>query len=734
MPLTSRAVARGRRPGALLASLCSIGLLAGLTGCAHGQTTNRSGTRHSDGPPGQAAPAPSGVWAGGEQPVRTSESVLQVVAHPDDDLFFVNPETAQSLRSGRPLTTVYLTSGESDGVNAPRTDIPGAAAPARRPGDRGDKDLYAEARQNGIRAAYAEMVTGDRATPWKRTVLHTEGGGRAELDTLRGHPQVRLVWNLLREAGSLTAHRPHSLYGLWRAEVPALESQLTSGGPVREDFRYTREQLVDTLAGYLHRFRPTQVRMQDPTPGTLDGNGKYADHQDHFAGARLLQEALVRHGEEAARGKAPHFTVETYLGYFNGGLPHVLGGRTAENKLRSLDTYAWSDRAKRPCRHTAGCGDLKMVPRGQHLGWSHGIRHAGGDSVSWLRAAKDGSLWAYSVLDGRVAVRHRPAPADARWTAPTLLPETGIDPTLATVRLPDGRTGLFGTRTVTGDGPAAYRKEVGWMVQRHSGAGSPLGRWQSLGTPEESDAAGLSDISAPAVAAAPDGTVTVVVRTSRHRLSSRVQDPDGTWKPWRTLGGTGVHGTPTAAVDGAGRPHVFGATATTVLAWSAPHPEAPLSGPRPTGLPAVTGPVTARTDGRNAVRLYARAPVTGDVLSARVDPAGTRRTRVTDLGGAAGYGPVSATPLANGRTLLATRAGNGDVQTTVVDERRPATAEPASSRPRWSTTGFLLSGAPAAVPSPSPDDRGADLAAEGLDGRLYWARAGTRGTANWKGA
>ncbi|GAA2065115.1 PIG-L family deacetylase [Streptomyces albiaxialis] len=747
MPLFPRAAARGRRPGALLVSLCSLGLLAGLTGCADGsQATDRSGPRHTGAPPGQSAPAPSGVWAGGKDPVRTAESVLQVVAHPDDDLFFVNPETAQSLRSGRPLTTVYLTSGESDGVNAPRRDVPGAAAPARKPGDRGDKALYAEARQNGIRAAYAEMVTGDRDTPWKRSVLRTAGGGRAELDTLRGHPRVRLVWNLLREAGSLTAHRPHSLYGLWREEVPALESQLTSGGPVRHDFRYTREQLVDTLTGYLRTFRPTQIRMQDPTPGKLDTNGKYADHQDHFAGARLLQEALARHGEDAARGKAPHFTVETYLGYFNGGLPHVLGGRTAENKLRSLDTYAWADRAERPCRHTAGCGDLKMVPRGQHQGWSHGIRHADGDSVSWLRTGKDGSLWAYSVLDGRIAVRHRPAaPAnspDPRWTAPALLPETGIDPALTTVRLPDGRTALFGTRTVTDDGPDGYRKEVGWVTQRpdtkgtRARPGSGFGPWQPLGTPEDGDRTGLSDISAPAVAAAPDGTLTVAVRTSRHQLSSRVRTPDGTWKPWHTQGGTGVHGTPTAVVDGAGRPHVFGATAGTVLAWSAPHPEAPLSGPRPTGLPPVTGPITARTDGRAAVRLYARAPATGHVLSARLATRGTRPARVTDLGGAAGYGPVSATRLADGRTLLATRAANGDVQTALTDERPPATgtpgrAAPASSRPRWSTTGVLLSGAPAAAPT--PDGRHATIAATTLDGHLYWARTGNKGTTTWEG-
>ncbi|WP_449345345.1 PIG-L family deacetylase, partial [Streptomyces narbonensis] len=64
-------------------------------------------------------------------------SVVQIVAHPDDDLFFMNPDTSQSIHSGNPLTSVYLTSGESDGVNARPRDAAGAQP---------DKAGYAEAR------------------------------------------------------------------------------------------------------------------------------------------------------------------------------------------------------------------------------------------------------------------------------------------------------------------------------------------------------------------------------------------------------------------------------------------------------------------------------------------------------------------------------------------------------------------------------------------------------------
>ncbi|NLU68672.1 PIG-L family deacetylase [Streptomyces sp. HNM0574] len=752
MSQTVRRTPRPSRRRAFLAALLAAVTLAGALGaCTTGSdvTTRPKGQARVSAAPAPGTPAPSGAWAGQGEPVRTSESVLQIVAHPDDDLYFINPEVGQSLRSGRPLTTVYLTSGESDGVNAPRGERGGGgkAGAARQaasgPGEvpagtpaTADRAVYAESRQNGIRRAYAEMATGDRGTPWRRSVLRTAGGGRAELDTLQGHPHIRLVWSLVREAGSISAHRPHSLYGLWSGETETLDAQLTSAGPVTRGFRYTRAQLVDTLTGYLDRFRPTQVRTLDPTPGRLDGSGKFADHQDHFAGARFAQEAMAAY---AAKGEGPHFGVETYLGYFNGGLPHVLDEDTAEHKLRALDTYAWRAPGAESCPHPAGCGDRKMIPREKHLGWSHGIRHTSGGSTSWLRTEDDGSLRAYAVLDGRIAVWHRPSGAASRWSGPELLPGEGTVAGLRPVRLPDGRTAVYGTRTL--HGPGEYRKEIGYTVQQSPGSGR-FGPWRSLGTPEPSDTAGLSDISAPAVTVDEDGAATVAVRTSRHELSVRVQSPDGDWAPWRGLGGT-VHGDPAAATDGAGRDYLLASTGRTVLAWVRGGPGEPLSGPVATGMPAVAGPLVLRPDGNGdeGVRVAFRAPASGDARAAllRADDllgnaaagpdARVRPPRITDLGGAAGYGPLGVGELPDGGTLVAGRAASGDLATTVTGGAARSARDEA---PQWSRTGFLFAGAPATAPLP---EGGAAVTVLGLDGRLYWAGAGTgSGSGGWRPA
>ncbi|MGW7193270.1 PIG-L family deacetylase, partial [Streptomyces sp. NPDC054838] len=282
----------------------------------------------------------------------TAGSVVQIVAHPDDDLFFMNPDLSRTLTAGIPVTTVYLTSGEADGRNEAAG---GAAKDPQQPADRAH---YAEARQNGIRCAYAQMATGDRTSAWQRTVIPTVGGGHAEVDVLLAHPQINLVWLQLREARSTTAETPESLRGLWNGEIPALEAQLASGTPVKEPFTYTKDQVVQVISGVLTKYRPTTIRMQDPTPGLEKLTGKYTDHQDHMYGARFVQAGYAAYARQIS--DRPHFTVQNYLGYHTGSLPHALDPQTAETKIGYLKTYAWMDH-ENYCDSVAGCGDRKVA-------------------------------------------------------------------------------------------------------------------------------------------------------------------------------------------------------------------------------------------------------------------------------------------------------------------------------------------------------------------------------------
>ncbi|MFC9581284.1 PIG-L family deacetylase [Streptomyces yangpuensis] len=663
---------------ALCAATAAAGMLV-LRGNAALDGLDRS---PASAPDASAATAAAPVAAGS---VPDPGRVVQIIAHPDDDLYFMNPDLRYSISAGHPVTSVYLTAGEADGVNA---------APAKGATTAPNKPAYAEARQNGIRAAYAKMATGDRTSAWKRTVVPTKGGGHAEVDVLVAKPQVNLVWLQLREAGHGYADVPDSLHGLWNGKVARLESMLSSGTPVKQGFAYSKDQVVQTLVGVLEQYRPTTVRFQDPTPGRYPDTKQYTDHQDHFYGARFVQMATAAYAKDVK--DRPHFAVQNYVGYVNGSLPSALDPQEAKEKLDSLDTYAWLDRQNH-CGSDAGCGDLKISDQPAGNRWTDSINYARGTGTNWLTSDKDHGLWAFKVLDGQVAVWHRPGPVGP-WRGPDLLPGTGMDPGVTAVTLKDGRIAVFGTRTSFGARPTDYKREVVHTVQQAPGADA-FGEWQSLGTPETSDETWTSDISAPAVSVDGTGQLAAYVRDGSYSLRGRLQRPDGGWGPWEKHGGEDLHGAPVTATDGAGRRMVLAATSKTVVGWAQPKAGAPLGRVTATGLPDTTLPLTV--EGREGgVRLWFRKPGSGNVRTALMTADdGLKVNNMTDLGGLNGFGSVTASG-----HVLAGRAAGGQLG-----------AEVGPGRP-WGRSPLMFVGAPS---STMTGKNMVSLAVVGLDARLY---------------
>ncbi|MFJ3979240.1 PIG-L family deacetylase [Streptomyces sp. NPDC090021] len=686
-PATSEARrGRHRRAGLVKAvAFCAATAAAGML-LLRGNAALDGLDRSPAAPGASAAAAATAPVAAGSVP--DPGRVVQIIAHPDDDLYFMNPDLRYSISAGHPVTSVYLTAGEADGVNA--APAKGATRATTAP----DKPAYAEARQNGIRAAYAQMATGDRTSAWKRTVVPTKGGGHAEVDVLVAEPQVNLVWLQLREAGHGYADVPESLHGLWNGRVARLESMLSSGTPVKQRFAYSKDQVVQTLVGVLEQYRPTTVRFQDPTPGRYPDTKQYTDHQDHFYGARFVQMATAAYAKDVR--DRPHFAVQNYVGYFNGSLPSALDPQEAKEKLDSLDTYAWLDRQNH-CGSDAGCGDLKVSGRPSGNRWTDTVNYARGTGTDWLTSDKDHGLWAFKVLDGQVAVWHRPGPVGP-WRGPDLLPGTGMDPGVTAVTLKDGRIAVFGTRTSFGARPADYRREVVHTVQRAPGAYG-FGEWQSLGTPETADETWTSDISAPAVSVDGTGQLAAYVRDGSYSLRGRLQGPDGSWGPWEQHGGEDLHGAPVTATDGAGRRMVLAATSKTVVGWAQPKAGAPLGRVTATGLPDTTLPLTV--EGREGgVRLWFRKPGSGNVRTALMTAdAGLKVNNMTDLGGLNGFGSVTASG-----HVLAGRTAGGQLG-----------AEVGPGRP-WGRSPLMFVGAPS---STMTGRSMVSLAVVGLDARLY---------------
>ncbi|MFE7317498.1 PIG-L family deacetylase [Streptomyces sp. NPDC057555] len=672
-------------------------------------------------PDGTRPPPPAREQESAEVPAE--QVFLHVIAHPDDGLFFMNPGLEQAIRSGARTVTVCLTGGESDGRNALGHTALHDRVVADRP-------AFARARVNGLLAAHAQMATGDRESVWDAQARSLLPGFQVEVQTLRAAPQHQLVFLELVEARAVYQPRATSLRGLWLGVIDALPTLRPEGTPVRRQFRYTRDQVTDTLAAVLAWVRPTVVRTLDPNAVHSDKKPlpasdprlaglRYFDHQDHTASAHFTQAALARYW---GRARPAPTVVENYLGYELGVLPGDLDRSTVRHKAATLDVYGWADH--RHCADPAGCGDRKVggtALNGSPRSWTRSTRLRAPGSNAWLRPARDGRLTAFAVLSGAAYCWAETRPGSGRFGAPVRVGGDLLQGQLHVVRHPDGTLQLFASRTVLPGPGTAHRRELVTARQDGTGRGGApaFGPWESLGSPDPEPVRSL-EIGFPAAVAAPDGTVHLFVRTWDGGIGHRSGPHGGQWSDWDRLEGPAGIGTLRASpqivdgidacVDSDGLVHLVAPTVRSVQHWVSKEPGA---APRPgaiTGLPEPGGPVSIVPLAGGLVRIaYRRSESARVLIAERQRPLGNWRV-AGQCERAGGYGRVALAPAGSGdRMVLAARDDAGDI--------RVAMAQ-AAPKP-WQRCRLPHS----AAAGVAHDVAGrAVLVALGNDGRLYAAR------------
>lgn len=224
------------------------------------------------------------------------QRTLQIVAHEDDDLIFMNPDIANTIAQGGSERTVYVTAGNLEAG--------------------GSDTAYWQGREAGALAAHAKMAGRDVS-------LFTPGGTGAQdihsiytesTITLAGGSFYEDVWTLngttiagqvsvafLRLPASVGVINAYPLVDLWTGAT----SQLTTVGDINGSTRtYTKAQLIALLTAIMADYNPTLVRAQDaPDAWTWD-------HDDHVMAARFALDAFnVYRTTSATAG------FETYRGY-----------------------------------------------------------------------------------------------------------------------------------------------------------------------------------------------------------------------------------------------------------------------------------------------------------------------------------------------------------------------------------------------------------------------------------
>jgi LmbE family N-acetylglucosaminyl deacetylase len=635
---------------------------------------------------------------------------VQIVAHADDDIYFMNPDVEHSVRSGAACTTVFLTCGEDDGVNADR-----------KVGQGPHFEEYTTARQNGSRAAYAFMATDDRAAKWQRARHVFRSGNVAELDTLVDAPNVRLLWLNLRKSEGPDFPVPGRLRTLWNGSASSMTTLVPTGSPVGGPYRYDRAGLIAALVEVLEQERPSLVRTQDVDPDYLvhdDRNratrghsdyGDHTDHQDHTASALFAWEALkIWKG----RGARAHTLVDSYRGYYNERWPDNLAPSVLADKKQIIDVYGWSDNEDY-CHDPSGCGDRKVRDRALKSGWPQSTTHRYASGTPWLVRLADGRLTAFAVLDGRVAAWTETAPGGGAWKGPELLdPSAGrMPPHVGVALTADGRPVVAALDVVNDARPDRFRREI---LVAQAGPGGSFGSWTNLGQPGQNEPDPIRGVGVPVLQADGQGRIHLFVRNFGMGVSTRVRGAGGDWGPWAELGGGVIQEGLSTTVGPTGLVEVFGTRRDGLDHWMQ-QPDGSVRHEGERAIVRVAGPPTATIAANGDTVVLCREAVTADVLRVTRGPAGTWSDQARRFGGDGGIGAFGMLGgrAGNGRSAIVQRNGLGRVGVVVLDGE----SEPAEWT--WKDLGGPSVGTPAAAVDAS--DR-IVLAVTGFDGRLLTAR------------
>ncbi len=239
-------------------------------------------------PPASAAACPGGA--------------LNIVAHEDDDLIFLNPDIANDIAAGRCVRTVFITAGDA--------------------GNPYPDSIY---RENAPEAAYARMA--GLPDNWTQTSDDGVPGHNVRTEVLVGAPQVSVSYFRLPDGfpsgqGS-TAYSGASLAKLWNGSISSMRSVDTAD-------TYTRDGLISALTSMMTDLQPSTVRTQDYVSPVTD-----ADHSDHFMVGAFTRAADL--------GYTTAHTIMAYQGYPDGNRPQNVFGSELTMKQAALQAASQYD-------------------------------------------------------------------------------------------------------------------------------------------------------------------------------------------------------------------------------------------------------------------------------------------------------------------------------------------------------------------------------------------------------
>ena len=255
------------------------------------------------------------------QNTTCQKTVMNFVAHEDDDILFMNPDLIHDIQAGRCIRTVFLTAG-----------------------DAGVGEAYWIGRQRGAEAAYDSMMNKPNQT-WVERIVEVKNNEYITVANPKGNKSISLIFLHLPDGNidgtGFAVDNNESMQKLLTNKIGMIHT-------VDKSSNYTSAQLVAALVDILHTYQPTDIRSHSGHRGV-----QYRDHSDHISVASFVTKSYGQY--KAAYPDVPVPTVTYYLGYPIHGLAQNVSGKDLAQKTAAFIAFSKFDSAV--CHSLEECND-----------------------------------------------------------------------------------------------------------------------------------------------------------------------------------------------------------------------------------------------------------------------------------------------------------------------------------------------------------------------------------------
>jgi LmbE family N-acetylglucosaminyl deacetylase len=253
-----------------------------------------------------------------------SATIMNIVAHQDDDILFMSPDLLHDIKDGHCIRTIYVTAG-----------------------DAGTNQFYWQGREQGAEAAYNQMIGSSEI--WVQRIVKVSDTVYVTVANPKGNSKISLLFLRLPDGNvrgeGFSTSNFEALSKLQAGIIPTMHSDDRASS-------YTSAQLVSTLSTLMATYKPNEIRTQSTSPGS-----NYVDHKDHNAVGMFTTQAY-----DAYAVGQPDTPLKFYKGYPIHGLAPNVGPEDLQQKQAAFYQYGRFDGAA--CQSDSSCS---KTPYGSYL-------------------------------------------------------------------------------------------------------------------------------------------------------------------------------------------------------------------------------------------------------------------------------------------------------------------------------------------------------------------------------